>query len=82
MLLEAENVQQEEEGGQPETGIRTPTGRGGETQTGKQDEVTEVRTTSKKINTFLNDKKNKKSLINVLSFNLQCFFKRGFQECK
>lgn len=23
--------------------------------------------------------KNKKSLINVLSFNLQCFFKRGFQ---
>lgn len=29
-LIEAENVQQEEEGGQPETGIRTPTGRRGE----------------------------------------------------
>lgn len=40
-LIEAENVQQEEEGGQPETGIRTPTVRRGETQTGKQDEVTE-----------------------------------------
>lgn len=59
-MLEAENVQQEEEGGQPETGIRTPTGQGGETQTGKQDEVTEVRTISKKINTFLNDKKKEK----------------------
>lgn len=40
-LIEAENVQQEEEGGKPETGIRTPTGRRGKTQTGKQDEVTE-----------------------------------------
>lgn len=35
-------------------------GEGGETQTGKQDEVTEVRTISKKINTFLNDKKKQK----------------------
>lgn len=26
-LIEAENVQEDEEGGQPETGIRTPTGR-------------------------------------------------------
>lgn len=34
-------MQQEEEGGQPETGVRTPTGRRGKHRQEKQDEVTE-----------------------------------------
>lgn len=65
-------MQQEEEGGQPETGIRTPTGWGG-TQTGKQHEGTEEpgtvpSITQEVIITFLNDNKGQ-----MCRMNLQCF---------
>lgn len=64
MLAEGEKVQQEEEGGQPETGVWTPTGWWGEHR--KEiggDEVTgfawynTTQSILKKRNTFLNDKK-------------------------